>query len=525
MGWRALRAAPALVDRMARLLWGGGVDRDRRSTAAGVLWLLALTALLGALHALATPPFGPPDETSHVAYALAVSEGRIPHIAELPPQLPIPGMREGLSVWTANHPPGAALVLAVPLRVGIAVGQPLAGFYAARLTSVLAVAAAVALVARIAATVVPHRPRMVVVATMVGALPPYSVQVAGTAYTDGIALLGSTALLAATVDVLVRGPSRRRLAALLLLAAVGALMRAPTAVLIVLAGAAWALSQLVHGTGRLRTRLRRGLLGAAAVGGVAFAAGGWFYLGNVARYGDPTGARALFDLHQRLPRQPLVELLLQGHDYRYHAYQLWSRYEGLPPQDRPLMPEGFLAANELVLAAALLSAALVAAHHLLRRRGDLDVGRVAAWGLLVGWWLALFVMMLQFVSGGGAPHARYLWPGAAGFGLVLAAGLESWRLPAGSWRRLRWPTLPLGALLALGALVWGNAYSLPEFLRRIDVLPTRLDLLGTIDVVLGRVGVRGAGAMAVLGCAALAAAVVGVAVALLTAPTRSVDPG
>ncbi|WP_370326388.1 hypothetical protein [Euzebya sp.] len=524
---------------IARLLWGPDrpatdeIAAGRARATVGVLAVLVVFLAAGALHAYATPPFAPPDETAHVAYALALAEGEIPRIDEFPEDLPIPGMPEGLSIWTANHPPGSYAILSLPLRIGIAQGDPLDGFWWARLTNVAAAGLALVLVGRIAATVLPHRPRVVVGATALAGLWPYSVQVAGTAYTDGIALAGTMSLTCAAVAVLCRGPSRWRLLGLVVLSAVAALMRAPSAVMVVLAGLAWGVANLVHGRNGLARRWLRGIGGGLLIGAAAAAAAGWFYLHNLDVYGDPTGSAALFELHLREPRGEFADILFRAHDYRFHVYQLWNRYEGLPPLPRSLMPPDTILAVYRAVGLALIGAVVAGTHRVVAsipalatrarvRPRALDGGRVAAWTLLITWWAALFAMMIQFVSGGGAPHARYLWPGAAGFGLVLAVGAEVIRMPrieppAGirRWRDQAIPSVPIALPLAVAGLLWGNA---DTWLRYLELAGLRSgpDLPSAATAVLADAGFAAPGWLGLLACAA---AVVGSAVVLWSIAT------
>lgn len=482
---------------VAWLTWGSDPDgigvpgpAIRFRVGLGVLAVVLFFLTAGTLHAFATRPFAPPDETSHVAYALALSEGRIPLITDFPDAFPIPGMRQGLSIWTANHPPGTYALMAVPLRVGVETANPVAGFYAARLLNVLAAGLAVLFVARIAALIVPHRPRVIVGGTALAGLWPYSIQTAGSAYTDGLALGMTMALVLAAVTVLVRGPSRRMLVILALLAALGGLARAATAVMVVLAGVAWGVACLLQSTENLRRRLARGVAGGLAIGMSAALAAGWFYIENTRIYGDPTGSAALFELHNREPRAEFFDILFRAHDYRFHLYQLWNRYEGVGQIEDPLM-DFTLEALYQGATVILIAVVTVLLHRLARTNrhtarlvrapaARLDAGRVAAWVLLVVWWGALFAMMIKFVSDGGSPHARYVWSGMAGFGLVLALGADAIRTPRLQTRRDSdpdrrvLPSVSVGLLLTVGALQWGNAVSWTRFLRAIGVPTTDL---------------------------------------------------
>ncbi len=500
--------------------------------------MAAVTAfvVLGTLHAVGTPAFAPPDETAHVAYALSLSEGVIPHIASFPDELPIPGMPSGLSVWTANHPPGAYALMAIPLRAGVMVGQPRAGFLWARMLNVLGAAVALVFVSRIVGLMLPHRPRVVVGTTMVVALVPYSVHIAGTAYTDGLAGAVTVGLLAAAVEVLVRGPSRWRLMALLVGSASAALIRAPSVVLVLLAGIAWGSAQLLHHTDAVRRRLIRAVLGGMAIGTAALASAGWFFLGNVALYGDLTGSQSLFELHSRQPRASFWEIISASQQYRFQELQLWSKMEGLP-DGRDYVVSGYFVqdVHKIILGLLWISAVLLVWHvWRTRLRGERPV--VAAWVLLAVWWWALMAMMALFVSQGGAPHARYLTPAFAGLALLLTLSLDTVRArTAPITRRLgatgrgnvlgallgRVDDLPVGLLAALGAMVWANAHAFPRMIELFGITRGGLDLPAATLQMLQDQQVVGAGWMTVGIITALSTALIALAWSLVATPVHA----
>lgn len=527
------RAPAGVVTRAAvRAVFGipdGGGQAHRRA-AGGVLAAMAASIVLGGLHLLGTPAFAPPDETAHVAYALSLTDWVIPHITDFPAELPIPGMPEGLSAWTANHPPGPYALMALPLWAGIELGVPLAGFWAARGLNLLGAAAGVVLAARIAATVLPHRPRLVVGVAATTAMVPYFVHIAGTAYTDGLALAPTVALLAVAVEVLVRGPSRGRLIALVLLSAVTALVRAPAVVLVLLAGIAWGTAQLLHRDDAVTARLGRGVGGAVLIGLAAFAAAGWFYLGNIAIYGDPTGSQALFDLHNREPRDGSFwwRLTAPG-TYSFQELQLWSKVEGLPDGADYTIPGAAMQVFHRATLGVLWIAAGLGIWHVSRTRLRGQLPQVAAWILLAVWWWALMAMMVQFTTGGGAPHARYMWPAFTGLALVLALGLDAVRLPfrslAAAGRVPAWldrlGDVPIGHLAALGALVWANERFYTQMLDLFGITAPDRDMAwATLHVFAGRL-FPFPGLWATAAMTAYAVCIAAVAVALVRTPVRT----
>ncbi len=466
-----------------------GGDVPRRRAAVGVLGAVTVLTVLGTLHAFGTPPFAPPDETAHVAYALSLTQGVIPHIATFPAELPVPGMPEGLSTWTANHPPGAYALMAVPLWLGVELGEPLVGFWVARLLNVVGSAVAVVFAARIVGLLLPQRPRVVVGVAMLTAMVPYAVHIAGTAYTDGLASAATVGLLAVAVEVLVLGPSRGRLLAMCAASAVAALMRAPSVVLVLLAGTSWGVAHLLHGPARLPGRIARGVGGAALIGLSALVAAGWFFIGNVALYGDPTGSAALFELHGRSPRGTFWEVFSASHQYRFQELQLWSKMEGLPDGSDYVVSGYFVQDVHRIILVLLWTAAVLTVWHVWRTRLRGEGRVVAVWVLLATWWWALMAMMASFVSQGGAPHARYLWPAFTGLALLLVLPLDAVRLRLGALgrRARRLDGLPVGLYAALGALTWANAYAYPRMLELFAVAAPGRDLpWATVQMFSGR---------------------------------------
>lgn len=431
--------------------------------------MMVAVMALGAIHAIGTPPFAPPDETSHVAYALAVSEWEIPHIADFPEHTPIPGMPDHLSVWTANHPPGSYALLAVPLRLGLAAGAPLAGFWAARMMNVVAFAIAVVLAARIAATLLPRRPRVVLTAAMVVGLVPYFVHISATAYTDAIALVPTLGMVTAAVGVLVRGPSRRSLIVMVALSAVCALMRSQSLVVVLLAGAAFALAVLLHGEGTIGRRLLRGVLSAALIGLAAVVAAGWFYVGNIGLYGDPSGSEALFELHNREPRGEFWPYLTHMHHVRYQQFLLWGFIEGAPDGGQQFFTSGQWVTNAWRLLVGVLAAAAAAAGARLGRRMP-SPGRWAAWGLLSVLLVTLYVLMITFTANGGSPHSRYVWAAFPLVAVVLAVGLDTLRVPLPDrWRWRGIDAVPVATFAGLYAILQPQLHGWPRALEVFEV--------------------------------------------------------
>lgn len=411
--------------RLQRAVWGDdagdadpGVRLQRRLVVRPAVALACAAMLLGALHTFATPPFAPPDETSHLAYALAVTDGHRPLVDEFPDTTRLPYWREGLSVWTANHPPLYNLLAGVPLRIGEATGQGLAGIWGARLVSVGSFGLGLLLAAWLMVVLVPGRPVLAVAAPGIVGFLPHFVHVSGIAYNDALAFCMTTATLLAAAVVLRRGPSPRRNVLLALVAAAAAGTRVSGLLVLGIAGLVAGSAPLLHGPGSPIARLRRGVAHGLLVAAVAAATFGWVYVQNLSRYGGLTATGTLLDMFNREPRGLFWLRLVRRGIWRDVHTQWWSRMDStshLP--DVLLIPLRWWA---LLVALGLLA---VAVRRLASARWRPPPRVLVLWlpplGLLVGTVLTFG----QFVARGGSPHARYFMPTAAVLGAIAATGL------------------------------------------------------------------------------------------------------
>jgi hypothetical protein len=180
-------------------------------------------------------------------------------------------------------------------------------------------------------------------------------------------------------------------------------------------------------------------VGQAAVVGAAVVAGaGWFYLRNYRLYGDFTGATVLFHQFQRTSPGSVLEVVRARSYWINQAKRFWdSTFDHQITSGSPAHKVWWVGAPPTI------GFAVFAARRLGRRGAAL--GRDPRWiaaGLLVGMLVLLDGMLAQFISGGGGPHIRYLFPDLAIITLAAAIGLAS--LPGG--RR----GLPAIALLGVG---------------------------------------------------------------------------
>ena len=417
----------------------------RRSVVGrGLAGVLLTFAVLATLQALTIYPFHPPDEVSHVGYALEVSHGTLPTI-----ETPIPGHETPLmqhkvnnsrpanrTIWTANHPPLYYLVAAVPLRLGVDLGHPVAGIRAARLVNVAIGLAGLVLILLLARELVPARPELWVGAAGLAALVPTFVQTSAIVYNDTLMVTLTTAVLLLIARVLRWGPTRRRLVLLAVLAAAAALTRA-TGLIVVAAGGLAAVVAVWRHDGRpARTRAVRAIAAGGAIVVTAAAAAGWFYVRNRHLYGSATGTGALLQKFSRNRRGTVLQALLGQDFWRGQLRRLWDDSAG------PSGTNGVTAWYYLTFV-PLLGLTLAGVRWLRRALPPPN-------SLLLAWLAGLAVAGLvelgaaSFYSLGGTAHGRYLLPALSVLAVAAAAGVAGLPGPR---------ALPLIAALPLLAVV------------------------------------------------------------------------
>jgi hypothetical protein len=360
-----------------------------RHPLAVPLLMAVLICLAGAHVAISfkIPSWGN-DEAPHLGYVATLAHGHLPTIdspivddpARFPPDS---GFLLGWDdahrdIWTANHPPLYHLLL-VPLWWLL--GDDLAHVVIAmRLVNTLGYGAWVLLVALVARELVPRRPAVVALATVV-AVSPSLVLRSGFLMNDGWGCSAALLMMLMTIRMLRGGDAvtGRRVAVAALAGALAAGTRAPG----VLVVAVCCLTLLVC----LR-RDRRGLLAAVAIGGVPALASGWFYLRNLRLYGDLTGQGALLDKFDRVP--------LGGWTDVVHVPGLWEP----------------IAAAWIPVAVLATVAPYVVVRRVVRRARNhaswRDWRPDPAWTMLVAHAVLTLGNLVGFVRTGGGFHDRYL---------------------------------------------------------------------------------------------------------------------
>ena len=263
----------------------------------GVLAVLLAFVTLGTLNLLTVPSYAPRDESSHVAYALAVAEGRLPRVDDINPAGALPGLQP-LRTWTANHPPLFYALVAAPLEIGRRTDHPLAGLRVARAINLGLAAIGVLLAGTVGALLLPRLPEAPILAAAATGLAGSVANTTAVVYNDGLGLAVSTALLVVGLRLLRDGPTRGRLALLTALAGVGALSRF-TVVLAIAAASVLAAAAVWHAVRRRRVVATIGALVVPWI--AAAAAAGWFYARNRNLYGSITGTDFIVRMTNRPP--------------------------------------------------------------------------------------------------------------------------------------------------------------------------------------------------------------------------------
>jgi 4-amino-4-deoxy-L-arabinose transferase-like glycosyltransferase len=366
----------------------------------GPLAITLAFLVLGMMNLIVVPPFAPRDESSHVAYALAIGDGRFPRIDDTNPGGAIPGL-EPFKTWTANHPPLFYALSAIPLEAGKAIGEPLLGLRSMRLLNLLFGAVAVFLAGSLGALLLPRRPEAPILASAGLGLAGSVANTLAVAYNDGLGLAIGVAILVVGLRILREGPSRRLLIALALLAAVGGLAKFTVFLAI-------GFAALLAAAGVYLARPARRLVAAGATFLLPFAAAavasGWWYLRNRREYGSITGTDFIIKMQGRGPHAGYLELLQTPWFWRKLHSDIWGAF----------VRSGSLAGwpREIPEAVTLVGVAclLVALARWFRSgRPRPDLRDAIAWTLLGAFAVLSVWQIVQFYTTGGNAHVRYLY--------------------------------------------------------------------------------------------------------------------
>ncbi len=374
---------------------------------------------IATLFALQQPPFYDADEKAHLAYAHEIASFHLPEIETLadPPADAVQWRAELASaqddryrgVWVANHPPLHYIAAAPLIWLSDATGRADGGLLYLRLLNVTFAAVGIVFIYLLGKEVAGSR-RIGLLAATIVALVPQCYTYFSRALNDGLAFAAATGLVWAAVRCSRPLPRRGDLVALSALVAVAAGTRAATmlmAIVVVIVVAAYhAVRAPGDGLDRVAAAARVGTIGL----GPAVALWGWFYVRNIALYGDVGASSFLLERFRRTRQNSVLGMLTEGNVWS----ELYRRLASTAPLDWGV--PRFATAVAVLMALAVV--ALVASA--LRRR---DRRKLFTVGLLLAAVVAVVLTVAQHLAGGGSPYSRYLFPALGPAAVLVAAGL------------------------------------------------------------------------------------------------------
>ena len=443
-------------------------EKEALPPLSRMVWLglvgVVLTILgFGAFNALTIPPFRWPDEQAHAGYAMTLARGALPTIET---RIPTPAGTEALAqrlardrrrrgtVWVANHPPGS-YVLALPAVVAVEhAGRGDLVNLALRLLNVLAAGVAAIFTFALGRRLVDERAGLLAAALFVSF--PSAGFLLSLGMTDGISLVTTLACLVAAVRILGGSPSAgpgvepasrpvdwRGFALLSAALLVAALTRLTALGVGLLVGA---VTLAVVTVRERRLPWREALL----VGLPAVVLSGWFWVGNIVRYGDIAASKYLLQRFGREGGRSVLGTLVAGGAWDGAARRLFSMLVA-EPLAQATMPGAGEVAYRVIEVFIILAAVAVAVLVVRDRRGraprpdrPLDLW---PWLALLATFVASWVMMAKHMSGGGTAHVRYVIVALPLIGVVVATAILRLQRPSGARRYL--PTI-LASLSLLG---------------------------------------------------------------------------
>lgn len=444
---------------------------DHARPAAGPLLLFLA---LGTINIFGVKPFRALDEPRHAAYAVVLATGRIPDIREpLPYEALHTGRIRGTNAMIAAvHPPLYYWIVGLPLKLGSSLDQMDWGVRVARFLTLLMGAVGLIYVFLLVRLLLPEDPAMATLATAFVAVCPAFVNVSALVHNDALAFLGVTGFCHAALSILVRGNTRARAVALCGWAAVAALTRFATLLIIMPALFATCVAIIFLSEGARSERVLRPAKLCGAVLATVLIGSGWFYWHNFELYGDITGGKTLLEFVRRKPRGPAVQHMLRSDLWLLLHDQLWVRLAG-----------GVVLSNVFkqiarVFTVIAMSGLVLWAIDQGRRLPRLDWRRplVAAWAITLLSFACAVLPIFEFYSRGGNVSARYyfsmIWVPA----LLIAIGVSRWRsrkltgsftvgaillclITFAAYMRVLWPGtadrgLPLAIALETAGMPW-----------------------------------------------------------------------
>lgn len=407
----------------------GSATRDpttpshRRGRVASVLLLLPPALIcfgLSAFLALRQPLFVGGDERAHLLYVASVIDGRLPEFdndfgaSDRTPVVrrSLEGAAKGTDidgVWVAYHPPLPYVVAAPPVWAASEVGPDTWPALAMRLVNAATTAAGVVFVGLFAAEAFPGRRGIGLAAACLTAVVANLIAVGSGGLNDGAGFAVAASSWYVAARLLRRTPTAGLLVAACAAASAAMLTRISLGPIAAMLAGAACLSAWRHG--RAPGSVPRALGAGFVVGASALVTSGWFYWRNHQLYGRLTAPEAPPELARVRPSPgSLVDVVT---DPQFHR-NIWAGIYGTVSGPLAYVHGRWLVA---ALAALIVMGLGLAAVRAWRSRDDApgspartDGMGPAGWALVAGGCGAIIVGTAQFVSDGGAPHPRYLFP-------------------------------------------------------------------------------------------------------------------
>lgn len=290
----------------------------------------------------------------------------------------------------------------------------------------------------------PDRPDRRLLALAMIALWPQFAYMSGVVTNDSLLFLLTTISLWLLLRQLRDGPSWRGAVVLGMVLGAALLTKISAIFLALPVGLAFALD-------------RRAWRLALPVLGIVVLMSGWWFVRNTQLYGDPTGARALFDLTQpgeAVGSGELVPEAAMAHlPFAYQTF--WARFgDGRVPVGDPL----YIAFAMITVVG--LSGVVVWLLRRARQWRTLDALAVRQALVIAVFVLAWLILLVYYASRAvNGAQGRYLLSGVAGWGVVWSIGLGAW-VP-GRARRLS--VLAISGLMGIIAAASLFGYFLPTY--------------------------------------------------------------
>jgi hypothetical protein len=305
----------------------------------------------------------------------------------------------------AAHPPFYYLLVGWPLKSSSESGDLAWGTRVARGITLLLGAAGLVYAYLAAALLVPRARSVALLATAFCALMPAFVNVSSLVHNDSLAFLTTSALMHATLLVLLRGASLRSLALVSVWAALAAATRFASLVAVAPALVAVGLKLLTMRE-PWAVRLRWAATFSVVTLALMAATSGWFYWRSYQLYGDVTAGKALFEGLRRPTRTPFIVSALTPGLWGKLVSDLWGRLAGgvTLGKDVATLGIGFVVTGLGIAAVRWLL--------VLRRNGRALLAHPRLGAVLFVLVTTAFVVLpiFEFYSRGGNLTARYYFP-------------------------------------------------------------------------------------------------------------------